>query len=338
MNLVQIMRKARQGVDAILPGGLASAQWTDEEMVDLVNEAYENLQREFRLVNSKWMLQTINTSTTAFFRDGETYTPSTALVLSSTNYKITLPPDFAEMVRVRCTNDRTLRFVPAQAETYHWIDEEENSYDAVGTLVNPPTQYRTFFYDLVGNRTLYVIPVQSGTYNLEIDYIPMKRPLYFTNRGTVSITNGTTTITGTGTTFVDDSILSESTDNAAELIVNVSDPQSNQISLAKDYPRVATITTNTAATLKANFAPATVTDVPFILTMSPALPREYHRWLCRLTSALMLSKINPEISDKYSVRYTEQFQTQINPVARRRQSQDSRITEDAEEMGLGGDF
>lgn len=332
MNLVQLIRKARQGVDAILPGGSASAQWGDEEMVDIVNEAYESTQREFRLVHKKWGLVTLNTSSSAFTREEETYTPSTSLVLSSSSTRVLLPPDFAELVRIICTSDRSIRFMPAQAESEHWIDLEADGYDELGNPQAAVTRGLVFYYDFIDARTLVFTPAAASSYNLEIDYIPMRRPLYYSKAGTVSVTNASTTLAGTNTTWASDGVTADAA--PAELIVGTNNLQSNAIRVDKDYPKVTTVTSNTAATLTSSYAGTTVTDLPHILCMTPAMPREYHRWIARMASSLMLSKINPDLAEKYTQRFMAQFREQINPVIRRRQSQTSAVVEDATEFGL----
>lgn len=339
INLIQIMRRARQGVDAILPGGYASVQWTDEEVADLANEAYESMQREFRLVRRKWNMVTLNVDSAAFTREDETYTPATALVVGSDG-EVTLPPDFAELVRVTCTNPssstglnhRGIRLIPSELENEHWIDVEEAAFGAFDTILqNDPTNL-TFYYDIIGNRTLRIIPRVSGSYSLEIDYIPMLRPLVYTNAGTVAITNGLTDITGTTSAF--NQVYSAASGQKAEIIVGASDPQSNQIRVDRDYPGVSTIASATSATLASVFAGTTVTASPYILTMAPNFPREYHRWMSRLTSSLMLAKVNPDVSDKYFAKFMTQFKEQINPAIRRRQSQASQVVEDADEFGM----
>lgn len=338
MNVIQIVRRARQGVDAILPGGYGAAQWSTEELVDLANEAYEWMQREFRLTHKKYGLTTLNTSSAAFTRDGETYTPSTALVVSSSQTKLTLPPDFAELVRLTCTNNRSIRFFPAQMESDHWVDREQGSYlDFLSSLPTVDGQGLVFYYDIIDSRTLYIMPPFSGTtnLNLELDYIPMKRPLYWSSDGTVTITNGLTTIAGTGTRWSLDSVYTETEKQGAEIIVGPSDPESEQIRVDRDYPIVTSITDDTTATLKSPYAAPTATDSPFIMAMVPAFPREYHRFLTRLTSSLMLSKVNPDVSEKFYAKYQMQFKEQINPVIRRRQSQSSPVVEDAEEFSQG---
>ena len=330
------MRRARQGVDAILPGGYASSQWLDEEVCDLVNEAYEGMQREFRLVQRKWGMLTLNTSSAAFAREGETYTPSTALALSSSVPTLTLPPDFAELVRITCTNNRYIRLLPSDNREDHWIDLEQSSYTSgTSTPAQSDPVGLTFYYDIVNNRTIVFMPPVTGTFNLEIDYIPMKRPLYYSSSGTVAVTNGATTVVGTQTRFRLDGLYADGDSQRCELIVGVSDPQSNRIRVDRDYPEVSSIASDTAATLRASYGEVTAATAPYIMAMVPTFPREYHRWLSRLTSSLMLSKVNPDVAEKYFAKFLDQFKTQINPVIRRRTSQMSPIVEDSEEFGVG---
>lgn len=337
MNVIQIMRRARQGVDAILPGGYASGQWPDEEVCDLVNEAYESMQREFRLVQKKWGLVTLNISSAAFTREGETYTPSSALVLNTAAAsRLTLPPDFAELVRITCTNNRSIRFFPANTVDEHWIDLEQGSYESTSSTPDwTEPAGLVFYYDIIDNRTLVFNPPVTGTFNLEIDYIPMKRPLYYSSVGSVSITTATTAITGTLTRFSLDNIYASGNQQKLEIIVGVNDPQGNGIRVDRDYPEVVTVTSDTAAVLKANYGEVTVDSSPYIMAMVPTFPREYHRWLARLTSSLMLSKVNPDVSEKYFSKFMDQFKTQINPTIRRRNSQSSPIVEDSVEFGTG---
>lgn len=335
MNVVQLMRRARQGVDAILPGGYASSQWTDEEVLDLVNEAYEGMLREFRLTHRKWGLTTLNTSSAAFTREGETYTPSTSLQLQSNTTTLTLPPDFAELIRVLCTDNRSVRFVPADQESDHWIDMEQSGISDSGNALTGSPAGLVFYYDILGNRTFKITPMAGTTYNLELDYVPMFRPLLYSSAGTVTVTNGSTTVTGVSTTWVTDNIYSAAAGQVAELMVGVSNPQSNNLRVTRDYPAVASISSDTSALLSSTWGPASVSSAPSILAMAPVLPREYHRWMARLASSLMLSKVNPDISEKYFTKFMTQFQQQINPAIRRRTSQASPIVEDADEFGIG---
>jgi hypothetical protein len=212
--------------------------------------------------------------------------------------------------------------------------EQSGISDSGNALTGSPAGL-VFYYDILGNRTLKVTPMAGTSYDLEIDYIPMFRPLLYSNAGKVTLSNGSTTVTGTNTTWVTDNIYSSSSGQVAELMVGVADPQSNNLRVTRDYPQISSLTSDTAATLSQTWGPASVATAPYILAMAPVLPREFHRWMARLASSLMLSKVNPDVSEKYFTKFMTQFQQQINPTIRRRTSQASPIVEDADEFGIG---
>jgi hypothetical protein len=219
-------------------------------------------------------------------------------------------------------------------ESYHWIDYEQRAFDLSGNtlLLNTPDGL-VFHYDLIAGRTLVLVPPTTGTFNIQIDYIPLKRPLYVSLNGTV--TQAGTALTGAGTTWVTDNIFTENTQNAAELITLASgnqDLQNATISMNKDYPRIASITNDTAAVMVASATIAPATSA--IVAMVPVLPRDIHRWIAELTSAFMLKKINPELADKFAMDLLKRLEESIRPTAGRRQGQESRVTEDAEEFGI----
>jgi hypothetical protein len=339
------VRKARINADAVLPTGQVSGLWADDEMVDLVTEANEEINLRFQLVHKKWGLQTVTQADAPFVRDGEIYTPSTALKIAPQSdigghaiaTRITLPPDFGEMVRVMCVSNRTVRFLPATIEMSHWIDAEQGSFETAGIGVLPSTpDGMTFYYDIIGNRTMILIPSVTQTFNIAIDYIPMKRPLYYTSQGTITLTQGTTGITGAGTAFQSAGVFSEISSQACELIVGVSSISDATIALATDYPRVASITSDTVATFVSNYGPVGGAGLSYILTMVPTLPRVYHRWISRLATCYMLAKVSPQLASEYAQGVIQKFGEVIQPTARVRQSQESPVVEDSEEFGTVG--
>ena len=269
---------------------------------------------------------TLNTDSAAFTREGETYTPSTSLALAADASEITLPPDFAELSRIICTDNRSIRFFPSQSEREDWINLQQDSYDDLGNVQDHNGV--VYYYDFVDARTLRLNPPLGAAIDIEIDYIPMRRPLYYSSAGVITLTNSSTTLTGTNSTWTDDGITTEAAD--AELIIGANNLQSNIIRVDKDYPRIVTVSSNTAALFRSDYSGATASGVGAILAMCPALPREYHRWISRLTSSLMLSKVNPDLADKLMARFLAQFREQINPVIRRRQSQESLAVEGAD--------
>ena len=327
MNIVQLIRRSRLGVDAILPGGNVSAQWTDEEMVTVANAAYDETWRMFRLARKKWGQRTMTNATPVFTMDGETYDPTVQLVIPAATslgaqVNVLLPPDFGDLVRVTCLNQPLLRFRPAETETLYWLEREQE------TLIPGAFDTLMYFYDIVGARTMRVVPQTSTGLNLSIEYIPLRRPLYFSVAGTVS--QATTVLTGAGTKWLTDSIATEDTGNQAELIIGTNSPTSSIINTNKDYPRIAAIASDTIATMVLSGTVAAGTTA--IVAMAPALPRDTHRWISDYTSAFMLKKVNPELSMKYMEEVLARMEKTIQPIAVRRQLQESPVTEGIEEF------
>lgn len=354
MNVAQLIRKARLGCDAVLPSGAVSALWLDDEMVDIANEAYDEATERLRLVHKKWGIKTVKQTDLAFSVEGETYDPGPNLTISNkttTEYqeiisgtsdtptKVWLPPDFLEMAWVTCMSNRTVRFIPAQAETYHWIDMLQGSFNTSGGGVLPSTpDGLTFYWDIMNNRTMTVIPPVTQTFTLQLDYIPLRRPMYYTTAGSVALINGSATVAGTGTVFQSSNIYSEATSQAAELIPGVTSLQDANLLLSADYYRIKSIASDTSLTLVSPWPGNSNATSTYMIAMTPAIPRVYHRWISRLMSVLMLGKVSPDLRDKYRADWDKQFMEVIQPNIRVRQSQDSVVTEDSEEMGVTSEW
>jgi hypothetical protein len=187
---------------------------------------------------------------------------------------------------------------------------------------------------VIAERTLAITPPLVADLDLSIDYTPMKQPLYYSNTGTVTIANGSTSIVGTGTTWLTDGLHAGGTGQRAEIITGLSTLASTSVRLDRNYPLVASIEGNEAATLAVEWAAATVTDTSHIMAMAPIAPRVYHRWIARLTAVYMLSKVNPDLSDKYAKQVMEKLSSGVAPTANRRQIQESPVTD--AEPSFGG--
>lgn len=339
MNIVQVIRKARLGCDAILPSGQPSTLWQDDELVDLVTEANDDLNLALRLVRKKWGVQTVLSTTPAFSRDGELYDPTVQLNPASGATSVLLPPDFGEITRILCTSVTTVRFVPADFESQYTVDMEQGARNQDGTFTSLNSSVgMTYYYDIIGDRTLYLTPPLAGALALQIDYTPMKRPLFWTNTGTVTITQGSKAIAGAGTAWVTEGIYAGNADQRAELLVGVTSLSDQSIRLDRDYPTVATLTDNGNAILTSTWPYLSIAASPFILAMVPTLPRVYHRWIARVVATLMLSKINPDLSEKYAAGVMRRFDAAIRPTAGVRQIQESTVTDDNVLLGGLADF
>lgn len=353
MNLVQLVRKARLGVDAILPSGQVSRLWQDDEMVDLVEQANNDINLRLRLARKKWGLQSMasmqppqlnlaqGTSVQIIYvpitRDGETYDPTVQLKVNAGTVRLLLPPDFGEMVKVTCLDQTTARFIKAEYESEYWTDLEQSARNSDGTYISINSAFgQTMYYDIIDNRTMVLCPPGPATMNLQIDYVPMKRPLRYSGPGKVELIQGSTAVLGENTTWVTDNIYTETSNQDAELvwypIGTVVTTINTAVRLDTDYPRIASITDDAHATLVSAWPGATGT-YPCVAAMAPTMPRTYHQWIAELASTFMLRKVNTEISDKYAQAVIGRFDTTVRPTAGSRSSQSSQITDDETLMG-----
>lgn len=334
MNVVQVVRKALLGCDAILPGSTASALWASDELLDLATQANDDLNLRLRLIRKKYGLVTLDTTSSAFTRDGETYTPSSSLAPASGATSLSLPPDFGEIAKILCTNVTTVRFKRAEFESQYWVENEQAALEEDGTFLSAGTSRgRTYFFDVTDARTLVWTPPLDQSLNLSLSYVPMKRPLYYSNTGTIDVQNGSLIVRGTGTQWMSDGVYAEDSGHACELIVGISSLTSSSIRLDRDYPRVARLGSDLQLELVRAYPNATATGQSFILAMVPTLPRVYHRWIAELMSAFMLRKVNPDLADKYAGMVMKRFDDVIRPTASVRQSQESNVTDDDEAFG-----
>lgn len=364
MNLAQLVRKARLGVDGIFPSGQVSSLWKEDEMVDLVDQSNNDINTKLRLAGKKWMVQSmgaitpplgtatgagIDVVTTPITRDGETYDPTTNLALQAGQTRALLPPDFGEMVKIETINQTTSRWVKGDYESEYWTDLEQNARNTDGSFVTINSAFgQTMYYDILDRRTLATCPPVPATMQIQIDYIPMKRPLRYSTPGssgsgigTVTLTNGSTAVVGNGTTWITDNIYTEASNQFAELVwfpVGTAIPAANAgalsvaVRLDFDYPRVQSLQSDTLATLVSPWTLATG-NYPAIMAMAPTTPRIYHQWIAELTTTFMLRKVNPDVSDKYAQAVLGRFDTIIRPSAGRRSGQTSTITDDETLMG-----
>lgn len=353
MNLIQLIRKARLGVDAILPSGQVSKLWQDDEIVDLVEQASNEINLRLRLARKKWGIQTMSaipqTSSeissagatsivsTPVTVDGETYNPAVSLATVAGQIRVLLPPDFGEMVKIQSPDQTTMRFIKAEYESEYWTELEQSARNTDGTFMSLNSVYGlTMYYDIIDNRTLVLCPPCPTSFSMIIDYIPMKRPLRYSGPSTVLLTQGSTAVVADTGTWVSDNIYSELSNQKAELVwypIGTTVTSVNTaLRLDQDYPRVASITDDAHATLVLPW-PLTTGHYPCVMAMCPTMPRVYHQWIAELTSTFMLRKVSPEISDKYAAAVVGRFDTTVRPTAGSRSSQMSQITDDETMMG-----
>lgn len=335
MNLVQIIRKARLSCDAILPGNTPSKMWADDELVELVNEAQDRLDASLRLQRKGYGLQTVKYGDTAFTRNGITYTPSTSLLIAAGAVSTTLPPDFAEISRIICLDNSTVRFVPGEFNSPYWIDMDQSARSTDGTVINAlGLTSQTVYYDITGQRTLQVTPPMPASAQLQVDYYPIKQMIVYSTQGTLSIAHNATAVTIEGGTLVQDGIFTSTSGQQAELLATIVGLADKNVRLDRRYPLISSIDDDAHLTLVQPWPGVSLTDVAFTVAMTPTAPEPMHRTVGQLTAALMFRKISSDLAVKLSTEILSAFEATIKPSTVVRQSQDSVQTDD--NLLLGG--
>lgn len=321
-------------------------------MVDLVEQANNEINLRLRLARKKWGIQSlagkspalgvaatgsVAPGTAAITRDGETYDPATQLQLVAGSTRLLLPPDFGELVKIMTIDQTTVRWIKGEYESEYWTELEQAARNTDGSFITINSVLgQTMYYDILDNRTLVMCPPSPSAQALQVDYVPMKRPLRYSGPGKVLLTQGSTALRGDDTTWVTDNIYTELSNQAAELVwypfgTTIS-TINTAIRLDADYPRVSSIQDDSTGVLVAPW-PGATGHYPCLMAMAPTTPRVYHQWIAELTSTFMLRKVSPELADKYAAAVVGRFDTTVRPTAGSRSSQSSVITDDESVMG-----
>lgn len=309
--------------------------WADDELVDLVNEAQDRLDASLRLARKNYGLQSTKYGDSPFTRNGITYTPSTSLLMAVGQTSTLLPPDFAEISRIMCLDNTTVRFVPAEYNSPYWIDMDQSARSTDGTIVqNLGITAQTIYYDITGQRTLQFTPPFPGTAQLQVDYFPVKQLLGYSQTGTLTLAYNSTSGILHGGTLVQDGIFTATSDQSAELLVGVTGLADKSVRLDRRYPLIASIEDDAHFTLQQPWIGNSVDKVPYVVAMGPTSPEPVQRTLGQLTAALMFRKISPDLAVKLSGEVIAAYNSGVKPAVTQRQSQDSRQTDD--NLVLGG--
>ena len=322
MNLFQIIRQARFEIDAIRTNNVVTAMWSDEEAISAANVAMDKTARLLRLSGSEILTKTSKSTDSNVDLTSEIWSPSSNLKLLSGQTDYTLPPDFVRVLSLRCldTGFEGVQFHPTTLNNKSYVAQQNISVDELASANNSDQE---FWYTIVGARTIRFAPIPKDTINLELVYHFRPRRMRYTTTGTVQRTSASTTVSGAGTSWL-------SVDGIgfpAELIVGTFVSPTAAVTMDAWYPRVLSVDADTSLTLARS---ATVTDgvgQPYVLVSVPRLPEEHHTWLAELTAAIMLRKVDADLSAKLQADLAQQLLNEVLPEVSLRQLQESLITE-----------
>ena len=315
MNLLQIVRQARFEVDAIRSGGTTSALWSDEECNTAVNTAMDRAARVIRLADSDLLSRSIESDDSAIDLIAESYDPSSFRLVDDTS-DYTLPPDFVRVISLRpITADfEGVRFRPSRVNRKDFVDQRSIRNSDLSSIRGSDV---TYAYALIGPRTIRFAPTPQDTIDLELVYQFRPPKLISYTTGTVTVTNASTAITGASTDW-----LVYGLRDPAELVVGAT-----TVTVDRYYPRVSSVTSATAATFQRTYQGTTAPGQTYALAMVPRLPDEHHAWLAQMAAAIMMRKVNPELSDKLAGVLEKQLMEDVRPELDMRQAQESLIVE-----------
>jgi len=135
---------------------------------------------------------------------------------------------------------------------------------------------RTRINATTGNRMVRINPYPKEAYNYPYEYFYKVTPMSDYSDGTISVTNGSTTVTGTDTLF------SSNVASGEYLRVNGTGIADSSI-----WYKIASITSDTELELESNYAGETEASLDYMISQAPtAFPSEFHEFI--LYDALLI--------------------------------------------------
>lgn len=322
MNLFQVIRQARQEIDALRTGNNASAMWSDEEAISSANVAMDKTARLLRLSGSELLTKTMKSTDSNSDLTTEIYSPSSSLKIQPNVTDYTLPPDFVRVENLRplTTGFEGVKFHASTLNNKLYVSQQGIN---VAELASANNSDQEFWYTIVGSRTLRIAPTPKDNIDIELVYHFRPRRMKYTTTGTIQRTAAAQVVSGSGTSWLS----VDGVQAPAELIVGAFVNPTVAVDLASYYPRVNDVSTDTSLTLA---RVATVTDgvgQAYCLVNVPRLPDEHHTWLASLTGAIMLRKVDADLSAKLQADLAQDLLTAVLPEVTLRQLQESLITE-----------
>lgn len=322
MNVLQIMRQARFEIDALRTGNVVSAMWQDEEVLKAANVAMDRTARLLRLSGSEILTKVLkSTDPTGALGDKqiiEDYDPGTLMIVAGTT-DYTLPSDFVRVASIRPITGGFdgIRFRPSSIANDFYVDLQNIPSD---NLVSVNGAEQTYYYTIIGPRTIRFAPTPRDSFDIELTYHYRQHRLLYYNTGTVTRTNGLTSVSGSGTAW-----LTAGMRSPAELLVGVTSV--NGVDMNAHYPHIQEISSDILLNLN---RASTVTDgagQAYFMAMVPVLPYEHHNWLAQMVSATLLRKVDADLSMKFQADLAQQLLEAVTPEVTLRQLQESLITE-----------
>lgn len=216
----------------------------------------QNTNSENQTNGMRWVNDAIRYLVGIFFFNETSYTVPGGTVAAQAAYQ--LPHDVKQVINVTVTIGSVL-WQPREVAT-------RKQYDALNVI---PFQnnFPQFYYIYNGQLLLWPTPAENGdtiTINYKRRLTELSQADYST--GTVSATNASTTITGSGTTF---------TTNMGGRWIKIAEATSDTTSGDNSWYQIASVTNATTLVLENAYAGQNVSGGSYIIGEVPILPEDY---------------------------------------------------------------
>lgn len=278
MNLAQMRVAVR---DILTAGGGTNVDtsmdefWNDSEINLAINRAQDEVYKIIRRARADYFTRIVKSSDSAFSTQEHNYIPAEQLKLRAGVGEYTLPPNFVRMKMISDLSSNPARFIAADIAKHEFrVMLQQQANDNAST----------FYYDIIGAKTMVVRPIPMSDRDIEIIYEYNLTKLRDFTEGTVSVSYLVTT-----------ALFSASADIAnrffptLEVIVNDTKPDPNIY-----YPVIKSIDSSTQVTLERHYMGASVVNADFIASMAPPIPQQHHQMLVCLAASHCFKKgMNP---------------------------------------------
>lgn len=312
MNLDQIIVLAAQQASAVTQSGTLVPNYTMPMLQTWANDANLEVEKMIRSLFDDYFAKFMNSQTDTAPRKllGITYNPSTTLKIPALTARITLPPDIETL--------RSIRVVTTGFEFMEFEHQDMNNrlfqeYLRVPTSYTVPPGGR-IFYDIVGERTLYMAPQLTQDIDIEIAYIGRTKRLVRYVTGTITVADTATTVTGVGTVWSSGFPLDPS---YTDMMFSVNTFASIDPSWEYDgvnLARLASITNDTTVELAAPKVGA-LAGANYTLSSVPAIPPEHHHMLADYVTAQMWARAgNDKLYNLFNGKFEARKRTIFNTI------------------------
>src|SRR5512146_333621 len=313
MNAYQIIKLGAFQANAVKVDGTLQPFFTVPELMAWLNDGNRELEKSIRSIFDDWFVRVLNakTDTTAQKIQGIDYTPSVSLTVPALTPRITLPPDFETMRSIRCV---TTGFEFMEFDHHDMGSQIFREYLRVPADYTVPPGGR-IYYDIIGERTLFMTPMLIQPVELEIIYVARTKRLVNYVTGTVAVADTATTVVGTGTLWSTGTPF----DSAyLEFMGGVNTFAAIDPSLdynGANLSRVASITDDTHLELASAQVGALVAGSVYTLSSVPALPPDHQPALADYVTAQMFAKAGNQTQfDRFMAKYEARKASILNTI------------------------